>query len=806
MYSDGYAKSSDNTDSDPAGRDTATLPPEFQFCNVAEALATNGYLPIPIPHGTKAPNVTNWRAFRVTQYNKRGFPGHGVGLLTGELVAIDVDVYNSDVANEIEKLARDRLGERTLVRYGQRPKRVLLYRTATPLKKKMTRGYALNALLSTAASKVELLGDGQQVVCFGIHPVTQRAYEWEHGASPLDYPLSSLPAVDEPTVDTFIAAAEALLAAHGTLVHKAKREPGGAATPGEIPWDIVDIAAYAERALEFEARCVAAEAADGHERNNTLNKAAFAMGTLAQWLDKANAERVLLAAAARCGLGSDEARKTFESGWEAGAANPRHQQATPDGATRSASGKRRRAAANDARNYSQPDDGTGVFEIKPLENSEADIARAFVFRNYERLRYCELWGAWLEWIGGCWRHDNKSRVFDLAREICVAKAATAGSTKLAASISSARTMAATLRIAKCAPRLATVPDDWDADPWLLNTPGGIVDLRTGQLHPHDPAVLCSKITAVAPSNAPAPVWEKFLRETTAGDAGLQRFLQQMAGYSLTGDVREHALFFVYGPGGNGKSVFLNAIAGMIGDYATTASMDAFTASQSDRHPTDLAMLQGARMVTASETDEGRAWAESKIKQMTGGDPITARFMRQDFFTYRPQFKLIIIGNHKPLLRNVDDAARRRFNIVPFVNKPLVPDRQLEAKLKAEWPAILSWAIQGCVDWQQTGLVRPACVADATSEYFEEQDSVSRWIEERCETGWATYCDTTAALFKSWADWAAAGGEKAGTSKWLAQTLQRLGYVQVRHTPGFRGQRGFTGVQVRRGQQDSWHDQ
>ena len=139
-------------------------------------------------------------------------------------------------------------------------------------------------------------------------------------------------------------------------------------------------------------------------------------------------------------------------------------------------------------------------------------------------------------------------------------------------------------------------------------------------------------------------------------------------------------------------MFLNTIAAILGDYATVASMDTFTATHTDRHPTDMAMLRGARLVTAQETEEGRRWAESRIKALTGGDPITARFMRQDFFTYRPQFKLFVAGNHKPSLRNIDDAIRRRLHLIPFTFKPARPDRDLPDKLKAEWPAILTWAI------------------------------------------------------------------------------------------------------------------
>jgi putative DNA primase/helicase len=223
-----------------------------------------------------------------------------------------------------------------------------------------------------------------------------------------------------------------------------------------------------------------------------------------------------------------------------------------------------------------------------------------------------------------------------------------------------------------------------------------------------------------------------LNDATNGDAELIRYLQQIAGYVLTGATSEHVLFFIYGLGGNGKTVFLNTLTAILSEYAQTAAMDTFTASKYDRHPTDLAMLKGARLVTASETEEGRKWAEAKIKQMTGGDPITARFMRRDYFTYQPEFKLVIIGNHKPCLDNVDDAMRRRLNIIPFTNKPSTPDPDLESKLREEWPAILRWMIEGCLDWQQNGFLRPNVVSDATSSYFEDQDLLGQWLNECCE--------------------------------------------------------------------------
>ena len=212
------------------------------------------------------------------------------------------------------------------------------------------------------------------------------------------------------------------------------------------------------------------------------------------------------------------------------------------------------------------------------------------------------------------------------------------------------------------------------------------------------------------------------------------------------------------------------------------------------------MLRGARLVTASETEEGRAWAETRIKQMTGGDLITARFMRQDFFTFGPKFKLTIVGNHKPVLRNVDEAARRRFNIVPFVRKPVAPDWQLEEKLKAEWSGILRWMIEGCLDWQVNGLVRPASVVMATEEYFAGQDMTGEWLANHCVVDPANPYRkaTTQELFGSWTSFARANNEPIGSVGRLQKTLIKRGFPPVKNVPTADGLRvrGFSGVELR----------
>jgi len=390
----------------------------------------------------------------------------------------------------------------------------------------------------------------------------------------------------------------------------------------------------------------------------------------------------------------------------------------------------------------------------------------FADRYRDRLRFDHHIGNWFAWSGTHWQCECTGLAFSWARQH-VRELAKDEPTKVRCVTSKISFASGVERFARTDRAFAVTSDIWDRDPYLLGTPGGTVDLRTGNISEAVPEDFITKITAVAPADSTdCPRWRQFLREATNNDDGLIAFLQQFAGYMLTGDTKEHSLLFIHGAGGNGKGVLQNTFSGILDDYATAAAMETFTTSSMDRHPTDLAMLRGARLVTASETEEGRAWAESRIKQMTGGDRIRARFMRQDFFEYTPQFKLLLIGNHQPALRNVDDAARRRFNIVPFIHKPKAPDRDLQTKLRTEWPGILRWMIEGCLIWQRNGLVRPKVVLDATDEYFTEQDSIRQWVEERCETGKARLSDTSSNLFKSWTAWATANGEKSGSSKWF----------------------------------------
>jgi putative DNA primase/helicase len=418
-------------------------------------------------------------------------------------------------------------------------------------------------------------------------------------------------------------------------------------------------------------------------------------------------------------------------------------------------------------------------------------------------RYVAAWGDWLHWDGKCWRKETTLRAFDLARLVCRQAAARCQKPKIAAKVASASTVAAVERLVRADRKHAATTEVWDKDPWLLNTPGGVVDLHTGDLRPHLRADYMTKITAAGADSLGRPSrWLEFLDDVTSGDKMLQGYLSRVAGYALTGITGEHALFFFYGTGANGKSVFLNTLAAVSGEYATNAPMDTFMETRNDRHPTDLAALRGARLVTSIEVENGKRWAESKIKSLTGGDKISARFMRQDFFEYRPQFKLLIAGNHKPALRDVDEAMRRRLHLIPFtVTIPSEKrDKNLGEKLLAEKDLILQWAIAGCVEWQARGLEPPPCVLSATEEYFEAEDALGRWINEACAID-TQLTATVAELFAAWKEWAERSGEYVGSMRRMSEGLSERGFVKWR-TSG-AGRMAFRGIGLRNQPKEAW---
>ncbi|MDQ2764933.1 MAG: phage/plasmid primase, P4 family, partial [Pseudomonadota bacterium] len=324
-------------------------------------------------------------------------------------------------------------------------------------------------------------------------------------------------------------------------------------------------------------------------------------------------------------------------------------------------------------------------------------------------------------------------------------------------------------------------------PWLLGTPVGVVDLRTGIKWPGRPSDLITRQTAVppAPSGTPAPHWLDFLHQATEGDVELQGFLRRWAGYCLSGDVSEEVLTFLYGDGGNGKGVFVATMSAVMGTYAVAQPMEAFTVGA--RLPAEYYRVQmaGARLVTASETESGRTWAESQIKELTGNEaPVSARHPRGRPFSYKPQFKLQFVGNHAPSLKGRSPAMERRLRVVPFLNKPAHPDHGLKDRLRLEWPAILRWMIEGCLEWRRDRLGTASAIKRASDKYFEQQDAFGRWLHERCILH-ATLSTRPGELFSNYRAWCQANGETALTSPEFAEARDRTKGLVVKTRDGTR---------------------
>lgn len=349
-------------------------------------------------------------------------------------------------------------------------------------------------------------------------------------------------------------------------------------------------------------------------------------------------------------------------------------------------------------------------------------------------------------------------------------------------------------------RVAVGPSDFDGDPWLLNTPAGVVDLRTGELHEPGHGGLHSRATGVAPAPGPTPLWRRFLADLTGADAEFIRYLQKTAGLCLTGDVSEKTLWFVWGSDSDtGKSTFIRALAGILGTYADSVDVGAFinSGNRSDTNNHALASLDGVRLVTATEPSAGEAWDDRRIKAITGGDEIAARYLYGQWFTYQPQFKIMIVGNHEPELKVVDDAMLRRLHIVPF-NRKVPRERQIEnlsdRLVQEEGPQILHWLIQGCLAWQDEGLGFPTQVAEKTEAYRAAEDTLAQWVRECCELA-PEYEASRRDLFTSWDQWCRSRGEDPGSFKTFKRKIEEADLELEDRQVGDRRLAGYRGIRL-----------
>jgi len=383
-------------------------------------------------------------------------------------------------------------------------------------------------------------------------------------------------------------------------------------------------------------------------------------------------------------------------------------------------------------------EGRGVYLCTDTGNAER-----LADRHGANLRYCYPWGKWLVYDGTRWHVDVRGAVVRLAKNTArsifeEAKEASSDTAakelgKWASSSLSEGKLRAMITLAQSEPGIPVLPEELDASPDLLNVPNGTIDFRTGKLREHRREDLITKIAPVEyDPDASAPTWEAFL-ERALPSGELRSFVQRAVGYSATGDTSEQCMFINHGGGANGKSTFQETIAAALGDYAMRAPTEMLLAKRSDGVPNDVARLKGARFVSASETEEGRRLAESRIKDLTSQDTITARFMKAEWFDFAPTHKLWLSTNHKPEIRGTDAAIWRRIRLVPWKVSipPAEQDKKLPEKLRSELPGILAWVVRGCLGWRRKGLQAPEEVRQATGDYRSEMDVLAAFLEECC---------------------------------------------------------------------------
>jgi putative DNA primase/helicase len=330
--------------------------------------------------------------------------------------------------------------------------------------------------------------------------------------------------------------------------------------------------------------------------------------------------------------------------------------------------------------------------------------------------------------------------------------------------------------------LATWTHDYDTDPWLLNCPDGTLDLRTGVLRPHVPADRLTKIAGIAyDPDARCPKFLAFLK-LFQPDPIMRAFLQRAVGYSLTGITNEQCLFFVYGIGSNGKSTFLNVLQALLGEYGNTASAETFMVKKTDGGiNNDVADLVGARAVVSGELEDGKRFAESLIKVMTGSDRIKARFLHKEFFSFAPTFKLWVQGNHKPVIRGTDEGIWRRIRLIPFEVR-IKEDAQIKGfsdkLIASELPGMLAWAVAGCRSWQAHGLAVPEPVQTATKNYRSEMDVLASFLEDSCVAASGEEVTKTR-LYEVYHQWAKGGEEFLMSKSMFSRRMQERGIEEHR---------------------------
>lgn len=373
------------------------------------------------------------------------------------------------------------------------------------------------------------------------------------------------------------------------------------------------------------------------------------------------------------------------------------------------------------------------------ERTELQMSERFVERFSNEQRYCDALGGWFTWCGTHWAPDTKERARECAKEIAreLAEEATVlfdeNTFRSAKRAGSARGVAAILDLARSAPGIVFAPADADRDPWALSCANGTIDLRSGTLRAHDRGELITRASPVAyDPAATAPRFERFLAEIQPLPE-VREYLARLFGYAAVGLVREHVLAVLWGPGANGKSVLADVLTQVLGEYAKPGPATLVVSNGHHvPHPTDVASCVGSRLVVVHETKKGADFDASKVKMLTGGDKLTARHVREDFFNFVPSHTLVMLSNYRPSADSTDAALWRRIQLIPF--EVVIPEARrdplLAEQLRAEGPGVLRWIVEGALAWQRMGLAPPAVVREQTEAYRSAEDVIGQFLEER----------------------------------------------------------------------------
>lgn len=436
----------------------------------------------------------------------------------------------------------------------------------------------------------------------------------------------------------------------------------------------------------------------------------------------------------------------------------------------------------------------------PIPLSENAFATHFAEIHGQNWRCVRAWGKWFNWNGEAWLEDRTDARVEPMRDLFTEaqdheEARTLTPSSKRALLGRKTPIYSALILAGTDKRIRAEPEIWDADPWALGVPGGVVDLQSGKLVESAREQHVTMRCSIAPERGEPTLWLRMLKQWMGDDADVIAFLRRYLGYALTGDSREQCMAFFYGQAQSGKGTILRTISGILGSmhdgstnkfrsYHYEAPISTFMESRNDRHTTELAAFYKKRLITSEEPAAGAKWDEGKLKWITGGSQITARFISQDNFSFTMTGKIIVAANHRPRLATTDKAIRRRMMVIPFEHPVSDEDRDnaLDAKLQAEWPRILNWLIEGCLEWQDSGLGLPERIADCTDQYIESEDTLGAWLSENCDRE----ADTDgAALYRNYAGWCEKQGDKAWSRRGWTNALLERGFQTRKGTAGVR---------------------